>query len=88
MFISVRSAEKLVYVNPTRFVVTLARTGSYLMIVDSVSLGKASILIISPVSSPWSDATPTFPKNFSTLEFTFSKVVARECANPELDFTN
>ena len=52
MFISVRSAEKLVYVNPTLFVVTLARTGSYLIIVDSVDLGKASIVIKSPVSRP------------------------------------
>ena len=40
MFISVRSAEKLVYVNPTLFVVTLAITGSYLIIVDSVDFGN------------------------------------------------
>ena len=43
--------EKLVYVNPTLFVVTLAITGSYLIIVDSVDFGKASIVIKSPVSN-------------------------------------
>ena len=87
MFIWVKSSEKLVYVNPTRFVVVLAITGSYLSIVDSVDLGKASILIISPADSWWAEEQPTSPKNLSTLVVTFGYAVDKECANPELEAT-
>ena len=52
MFIWVKSGEKLVYVNPTLFVVILAITGSYLNFVDSEDFGIASSLIRSPVVSP------------------------------------
>ena len=87
MFIWVKSAEKLVYVNPTLFVVILAITGSNLNLEDSEDFGIASSLIRSPVVSPWAELTPTSPKNLSTLVDTLGYAVVKECAKPELDAT-
>ena len=87
MFIWVKSEEKLVYVNPTRFVVVLAITGSYLITVDSLDLGKASILIVSPAVSWWAEEQPTSPKNLSTFDVTLGYAVEKECAAPTLDAT-